>query len=177
MENTGDVGGNEVLAIAYADDDGRAGAGGDDLVGFGGGEDAKSEGAGESLDGAANRVFEEDRSAGGGSFILNLLNEVGDDLCVSFGDKLVALGCEFALEVEVIFDNAVVDDDDATGAIAMRVSVLFRRAAVRRPAGVANAESSADGMIAQDFFEVAQLSRGAANFEESGVGAADGDTG
>jgi hypothetical protein len=32
-------------------------------------------------------------------------------------------------------------------------------------------------MIAQDFFEVAQLSRGAANFEESGVGAADGDTG
>ena len=59
MEDAGDVGGDEVLAFADADDDGRAGACGDDLVGLGGGEDAECEGSGEALDGAADGVFEQ----------------------------------------------------------------------------------------------------------------------
>ena len=63
VEDAGDVGGDEVFAFADADDDGRAGARGDDLVGLGGGEDAESEGAGEALDGAADGVFERDGSA------------------------------------------------------------------------------------------------------------------
>ena len=60
VEDAGDVGGDEVLAVADADDDGRAEAGGDDLVGLGGGEDAEGEGSGEALDGAADGVFERD---------------------------------------------------------------------------------------------------------------------
>ena len=60
VEDAGNVGGNEVFALAYADDDGRSGAGGDDLVGLGGGENAESEGAGEVLDGAADGVFKQD---------------------------------------------------------------------------------------------------------------------
>ena len=75
-----------------------------------------------------------------------LLDEVGDDLGVGFGDELVALGGEFALEVEVVFDDAVVDDDDAAGAVAVGMGVLFGGAAVGGPAGVADAEGAVDGV-------------------------------
>ena len=79
----------------------------------------------------------------------NLLDEVGDDFGVGFGDELVALGGEFALEVEVVFDDAVVDDDDAAGAVAMGVGVLFGGAAVGGPAGVADAEGAVEGCSAR----------------------------
>ncbi len=168
VEDAGNVGGDEVLAFAYADDDGRAEARGDDLVGLGGGEDAEGEGSGEALDGAADGVFEQDGRAGGCGFVLHLLDEVGDDFGIGFGDELVALRGEFALEVEVVFDDAVVDDDDAAGAVAMGMGILFRGAAVGGPAGVADAEGAVEGMIAQDLFKVAELAGGAADFEEGG---------
>ena len=60
VENAGNVGGDEGLAFADADDDRRAEARGDDLVGLGGGENAQREGAGEALDGAADGCFERD---------------------------------------------------------------------------------------------------------------------
>ena len=60
VQDAGDVGGDERLAFADADDDGRAEAGGDDLVGLGGGEDAERKGSGEALDGAADGDFERD---------------------------------------------------------------------------------------------------------------------
>ena len=58
VEDAGDVGGEEEFAVADADDGGRAHAGGDELVGLVGGEDADGEGAGEALDGAADGFFE-----------------------------------------------------------------------------------------------------------------------
>ena len=177
VENAGNVGGDEVLAFANADDDGRAGARGDDLVGLGRGENAECEGSGEALDGAADSIFERDRFARFFGFVLDLLDQVGDDLGIGFGDELVALGGELALEFEVVFDDAVVDDDDAAGAVAMGMGVFFGGTAVRGPAGVADAESAVEGMFAQHFFEVAQLAGGAADFEQRGVGSADGDAG
>ena len=115
--------------------------------------------------------------AGSLGVVLDLLDEVGDDLGVGFGDELVALGGEFALQIEVVLDDAVVDDDDAAGAVAMRMGVLFSGAAVGGPAGVADAEGAVEGMFAQDFFQVVQLAGGAAHLEKSAVGAADGDAG
>ncbi len=159
VEDAGNVGGDEVLAFAYADDDGRPGAGGDDFVGLGGGEDAEGEGAGEALDGAADGIFKRDGSAGGCGVVLDLLDEVGDDFGVGFGDELVALGGEFALEVEVVLDDAVVDDDDAAGAVAMGMGVFFGGAAVRGPAGVADAEGAVERMLAEDFFKIARACR------------------
>ena len=41
-----------------------------------------------------------------------LLDEVGDDFGIGFGDELVALRGELVLEREVVFDDAVVDDDE-----------------------------------------------------------------
>ena len=62
VEDAGDVGGEEVFAVADAEDGGRAEAGGDELVGLVGGEDADGEGSGEALDGAADGFFERDRN-------------------------------------------------------------------------------------------------------------------
>ncbi len=41
-----------------------------------------------------------------------LLDQVGDDFGVGFGGEFVAFGGQLFLEREIIFDNAVVDDDD-----------------------------------------------------------------
>src|SRR5208337_1401360 len=60
VQDAGNVGGDEGFTLADADDDGRPGAGGDDFVGFGGGENAEREGSREALDGAADGHFKRD---------------------------------------------------------------------------------------------------------------------
>ena len=90
---------------------------------------------------------------------------MGDDFGIGFGDELVALGGEFALQVEIVFDDAVVDDDDAAGAVAMGMGIFFGGAAVGGPAGVADAEGALEGMLAEDFFKIAEFAGGAADFE------------
>jgi len=107
--------------------------------------------------------------------LLNLFNEVGDNLCVGLGDKLVALGDEFALQFQVILHNAVMDHDDAARAIPMGVGVLFGGPPVGSPAGVADAEGAIDGMFAQDLFQIDQLARSAAHLKGGAVGTAHGD--
>jgi hypothetical protein len=54
------VRGHEIFTFAYPNDNGRAGAGSDDLVGLCRGENAESEGTSEALDGAADRIFKQD---------------------------------------------------------------------------------------------------------------------
>jgi hypothetical protein len=157
------------LAFADADDDGRAEAGGDDLVRLGGGENAEAKAPVRRLT-ARRTATSRDGLAGGFGVLLDLLDEVGDDLGVGFGDELVALGGEFALQVEIVFDDAVVDDDDAAGAVAMGMGVFFGGAAVGGPAGVADAEGAVEGMLAEDLFEVDELAGGAADFKRGAAG-------
>src|SRR5580658_9051661 len=75
-----------------------------------------------------------------GGLIQLVFDEVGDDLGVGLGDELVALGDEGILKGEVVFDDAVVDDDEGAAAIAVGVGVFFGGATVGGPAGVADAE-------------------------------------
>jgi hypothetical protein len=42
-----------------------------------------------------------------------LFDEMGDDFGVGFGGELVAFGDQFLLEREIVFDDAVVHDDDS----------------------------------------------------------------
>ena len=100
---------------------------------------------------------------------------MGDDFGVGFGDEFMALGGEFTLQFQVILNDAVVDDDDAAGAIPMRVGVLFRGASMCGPAGVADAVCALDGMLAQNLFEIAELARSAANLKRGSGWTADGD--
>ncbi len=69
----------------------------------------------------------------------------------------MALGDEGGLELEVVFDDAVVDDDERAGAVAVGVGVFFGGAAVGGPAGVADAVGAVDGVLGEDFGEVAEL--------------------
>ena len=77
------------------------------------------------------------------------LDEVRDDLGVGLGDELVPLLLQLVLQLEVVLDDAVVDDDDAAGAVAVRVGVLLGRPAVRRPAGVADAVVAVERVVAR----------------------------
>src|SRR6266851_9631 len=90
---------------------------------------------------------------------------VGDDLGVGLGDELVAGGGELFFEGEIVLDDAVVDDDEGSGAVAVGVRVLFGGAAVGGPAGVADAEGAVEGVGGDDGFEVAELAGGAADLQ------------
>jgi hypothetical protein len=77
--------------------------------------------------------------------------------------------------VQIVFDNAVVDNDDAAGAVAMRVGVLFGGPAMRGPAGVADAERAVQRILAQNLFQVGQLAGRATHLKHRAGGIADGD--
>ena len=154
----GNIAGYEVFLLAQADDDGRAQARGHDFIGILGRKNGQRVDAVQALDGLAHGVFE--RAA-----VHVFLHQMSHDLGVGLGDELVALFFELVLQLDVIFDDAVVNDDDLALAVAMRMGVLFGGAAVRGPARVAQAVDAIDGGEANGFFEIAQLARGAAQFE------------
>ena len=79
LEDGGDVGADHVLAVAEADDDGAAAAGGDDGVGALE-EDGEGEGALDAGEGLGD-------AAGGAA---GLLQQVGEDLGVGLGAEAVA---------------------------------------------------------------------------------------
>ena len=94
-----------------------------------------------------------------------LLDEVSDDFCVGLGYEFVALRGEFLFESEVVFDDAIVDDDDSTGAVAVRMGVLLSGAAMCGPARVADSVGALERMLADDLLEVLQLAGSAAQRE------------
>ena len=77
----------------------------------------------------------------------------------------MALGDEGVLELEVVFDDAVVHDDEGSGAVAVGVGVFFGGTAVGGPTGVSDAEGAGDGVGEEDFGEVAEFAGGAAELE------------
>ena len=98
-----------------------------------------------------------------------LLDQVGDDFGVGLGGELVAFGDQLLLQRDIVLDNAVVDDDDLAGAVAMGMGVLFRGTPVRGPAGVADAVGAVERLQADDLFQVAQLAFSAANLQASAI--------
>ena len=154
----GNIAGHEVFVFAQADHHRRAIARGHDLARVLGGENRQRVDAVQPLDGLAHGVFQ--RAA-----VHVLLDQVGDDLGVRLGDELVAFLFQFVLQLDVVFDDAVVHDDDLALAVAMRVGVFFGGPAVRGPARVAEAVDAVDGMLADGLLEIGQFARGAAQFQ------------
>jgi hypothetical protein len=101
---------------------------------------------------------------------------VGDDFGVGLGDETVTAPDEIGLEGEVVFNDAVVDDDEGAGAVAVGVRILFCRPAMGGPAGVADAEAALDGAGGDDGLKVAQLAGGAAQLQAARA-AGNGDAG
>ena len=102
---------------------------------------------------------------------------MGDDFGVGFGDEFVALGGEFLLEGEVVFDDAVVDDDEGAGAVAVGVGVLFGGAAVGGPAGVADAEGAGEGVVGDEASRLRSLPGARRSCDGAVGGSGDGDAG
>ena len=65
--------------------------------------------------------------------------------------------CQVALEIEVVLDDAVVDDDDPAAAVAVGMGVFLGRPAVGGPARVADAVVALDRVGAQRVLEPRQL--------------------
>ena len=86
---------------------------------------------------------------------------------------------EFVLQRDVVFDDAVVHDDEGAGAVAVWVRVLFGGAAVGGPARVADAVGAVQRLLQQHLFKIAQLAWRAAHVELCGISliACNGDAG
>ena len=104
-----------------------------------------------------------------------LFNQVGDDFGVGFRAKLVAFLDQFPLQGDIVLNDAVVDDNNLAGAVAMRVSILLSRATVGSPAGVADAVGAVERIETDHLFQVAQLALGAAHLQAVTI-AGDGDS-
>src|SRR5450755_3475559 len=96
---------------------------------------------------------------------------MSDDFGIGLSGELVSFFDQLLFQDDVVLNNAVVHHDNAPGAIAMGMSVLFRGTAVRGPASVADAVSAIDRLEPDDFLEVAQLAFSAADLQALAIAA------
>ncbi len=82
-----------------------------------------------------------------------------DNLGVGIGGKFGALLFEFAAQLSKILDDAVVHHRELFGGV--RMGVVLGRPAMRRPAGVADADGAIERLAHEPGFEVFQLALGA----------------
>ena len=127
-----DVRGDVVLVLAQADDQRRVEPRADQELGVVAREHGQRVGAFDALQ----------RGTDGGQEVALVvgLDEVGNDLGVGVGGKLVAGGLQLRLELGEVLDDAVVDDEDLAVAVGVRVGVDVGRLAVGGPARMPDAE-------------------------------------
>ena len=101
------------------------------------------------------------------------LDQVGEDLGVGLGAELVPRPRQRLLQLEMVFDDPVVDHRHA--AVLVRVRVLVGRLAVRGPAGVADAGGALRHRLAEALLQIRQLALGP--HHRQAVVAEDGDAG
>jgi len=147
------VAGHEILAVPQANHGRRACACCNDLVGVLGGQNGEGIDAGELSHCFPHGVLQ--RAA-----VLHVFfHQVGDNFSICFGDELVAFFFKLALQLDVIFHNAVMDDDDLAGAIPVGMRVLFGWTSMRGPARVADAVRAVDGGLPDYFLKIVKFSR------------------
>ena len=96
--------------------------------------------------------------------VIESRDEMGDDFGICFGLELYAFGDEFRLEGRVVLDDAVVDDGNLAVEAHVRVRIRFGRCTVRCPAGVRDADGTADRMRLELVFKGAYFARSTDNF-------------
>ena len=65
---------------------------------------------------------------------------MSEDLGIGLGLEDMTLLVELCAERQVVFDDAIVDEHEAPALVEMRVGILVGDAAVRRPAGMTDAQ-------------------------------------
>ena len=92
--------------------------------------------------------------------VLDLVgDEMRDDFAVGLGRELGALGFQLAAQLAEVLDDAVVHDGEPVGRVRMRV--VLGRPAVRRPAGVADADRAVERLARELCFQILELAFGA----------------
>src|SRR5207244_6433571 len=77
---------------------------------------------------------------------------------------------------DIVFNNAIVYNHNPASTVAVRMRVLFGRAAVGGPASMPDSVSPIERLKADNFFQVPQLALGATNLQALAI-AANGNTG
>src|SRR6266853_3739329 len=162
FQQRGNIAGDKIFAFAKTNDGGWAEARGNNLIGIAGGEKNQRVDSAQLLKRFANGFFQRNWSV---AELQIFLDQVRHDFRISFRDEFVPFALQLLFELQIIFDDAVVDHHDLSRAITVRVRVFFGRAPMRRPAGVPNPISSVDWRFLDDLFQVAQLAGRAANFQ------------
>ena len=143
-----DVGGDEILAIAKTDDERIV------LL--------------RADDGVRHRLIHDDEAVGafdhgkdladGGEevSVIHLFEKVCHDFGVGIRLEDMAFVDQLLLERHVVFDDAIVYDDEMIMAVAMRMGIPIRWLSVRRPAGMPDADVSGERMRLQCGFQICQ---------------------
>ena len=175
-----DVGAQEVLALAQADDQRGGAARRDDNVGRLVGDDKEREGAVQL---GGDRAHGDDEAAGdllvrAGEpgdvprvrgrlrLVVGAGQQVDDHLGVGLGGEGLAVGDEGGTQGVRVLDDAVVNEGEAPVGAGVGVSVGDRGAPVGGPAGVSDAGVGVGGAVRVDFFdEVDELTDRAAHVQ------------
>jgi hypothetical protein len=152
LKNRRDVGRNKEFAIAQTDDDRRPLSNGDDRVRFIDGDDRQGENSAQLLHRFPHGFLERE------IFVIFVVSDqMRDDFGVGLGFERAAVRSKALLQRQVIFDDAVMDNDNLARLIAMRVRIFFGRSSVRRPTRVTDAVISIERMQTNAFLEISQL--------------------
>src|SRR5581483_3628347 len=142
------------LAAAVADRERRALARADHQVVLAGEQESQRKGAAQLRQRRGDRLG---RRLAAGHF---LGDQMGHHLGVGLAAELVAVLAELLAQLAEILDDAVVHDRDALGGMGMGVALA--RLAVRRPAGVADADGAGQRLLGEPVFERLQFALGTA---------------
>ena len=80
---------------------------------------------------------------------------MGDDLGIGLGRKFMAFSLQFAPQLAKILNNAIMNKADIRA--DMWMGVVFARPAMRRPAGVADADLTREGFGGETKLQIFEL--------------------
>ena len=159
LHERGDIGGEEVLALAESDDERGVAARAHDEARLVAVHRQEREGPLQACGDVAERG---DQVAPAGA--VRAAEEHSGDLGVGFAPEGEALGEELGLQLSVVLDDAVVDDGEPVVIGQVRVGVVVGGSAVGRPAGVPDAGGAVGERVAlQVVAEDAELARALAH--------------
>ena len=155
FDDRGGVGADEILVLPHADQQRAALAGGDELVRLALVQDDQRVGADHMVERQGDRIVE-----GHAAGVHHVLDQLDDDLRIRLALKMIPLPGQLGLEGQVVLDDAVVDQRQfmVLGVMGMRIDVAGL--AVRRPAGVGDADAAGSVLVRRHLLQVADLALG-----------------
>src|SRR3954452_21814563 len=100
-----------------------------------------------------------------------LLDHVGNDFSVGLCSKAVAFLGKLFLQRDVVLDDACMDDNNLSGAITVRMCVLFCRTAMCGSASGADSIGTVEWLKPTHFLKLAQLALRWTNLPDCSVAA------